>query len=127
MILLDASVLIAYLDGADAHHRRAVALLEREVDDELAVSTLTLAEVLVGAARGGRMADALAALGDLEVAERMFPADAAMKLAVLRASTGLRMPDCCVLLSAQEDRARVASFDARLIASAESLGLASVS
>ena len=44
MIVLDASVLIGYLDAADAHHELATALLTREVDDDLAVNILTVAE-----------------------------------------------------------------------------------
>jgi hypothetical protein len=32
VIVLDASVLIGYLDGADAHHERAAALPAHEVD-----------------------------------------------------------------------------------------------
>jgi predicted DNA-binding protein (UPF0278 family) len=33
------------------------------------------------------------------------------------------MPDCCVLLAAQDATARVAAFDERLIRGAEALGL----
>jgi predicted DNA-binding protein (UPF0278 family) len=33
------------------------------------------------------------------------------------------MPDCCVLLAAQDTAARVAAFDERLIRGAEQLGL----
>jgi hypothetical protein len=38
----------------------------------------------------------------------------AVKLAQRRASTSLKMPDCCVLLVAEGIQARVASFDGRL-------------
>ena len=55
MIVLDASVLIAYLDAEDAQHQQAESLLEREIDDEFAVNPLTLAEVLVGPSRTGRL------------------------------------------------------------------------
>ena len=47
MIVLDASVLIAYLDGANTHHDRAAELLAREIEDDFGANTLTLAEVLV--------------------------------------------------------------------------------
>ena len=36
MIVLDASVLIGYLDARDAHHDRASALLTREIEDDFA-------------------------------------------------------------------------------------------
>ena len=47
MIVLDASVLIAYLDGSDDHHEAAERLLAAAIDDDLGVNPLTLAEVLV--------------------------------------------------------------------------------
>jgi len=36
------------------------------------------------------------------------------KLARLRAATGLKMPDCCVLLAVETTTARLATFDDRL-------------
>jgi predicted nucleic acid-binding protein len=119
VIVLDASVLIAYLDGEDSHHGAAETLLTRAIDDDLAANPLTLAEVLVVPAREGRMDLVLAALHDLEVEALSFPADTAVRLAQLRASSGLRMPDCCVLLAAEDAGARVASFDGRLAQAAQ--------
>ena len=54
MIVLDARVLIAYLDSDDSHHAAAEALLAEAVDDDIAANPLTLAEVLVAPARQGR-------------------------------------------------------------------------
>jgi predicted nucleic acid-binding protein len=123
VIVLDASVLIAYLDAEDAQHRSAESLLAREIDDEFGVNPLTLAEVLVGPSRTGRLDAARSALRELEVMEQPFPADTAVRLARLRADTGVRMPDCCVLLAAQDASARVAAFDDQLIRAAAKLGL----
>ena len=114
MIVLDASVLIAFLDSEDTHHAAAEQLLTQAVDDDLAVNSLTLAEVLVAPVRNGRLDPVLAALHALEVQELNFPADTAVRLAQLRVTTGLKMPDCCVLLAAEEAAASVASFDERL-------------
>lgn len=124
MIVLDASVLIAYFDGEDDHHAAAEQLLAQAVDDDLAVSSLTLAEVLVVPVRDGRLDQVRAALRDLEVQELRFPADTAVRLAQLRARTGLKMPDCCVLLAAEDAAASVASFDERLAQAAEDRSLA---
>lgn len=124
MIVLDASVLIAYLDGTDVHHGRAVDLLAREIDQELGVSTLTLGEVLVGPTRTGRRAPVLAAVNGLAIRELPMPAGAAEDLARLRVETPLRMPDCCVLLAAERSGATIASFDERLVSAASALGLA---
>ena len=118
MIVLDASVLIAFLDAGDAHHERAMTLLSREIDDDFAVNLLTLAEILVAPTRTGRRDTVLRALADLDVETLQFPADAAVTLAELRAQTLLKMPDCCVLLSALDRRARLASFDDRVVKAA---------
>jgi predicted nucleic acid-binding protein len=123
VIVLDASVLIAYLDSEDAHHARADTLLAQEIDDDFGASSLTLAEVLVMPARERRLDAAREVLADLDVHELAFPADSAVKLALLRASTSLKMPDCCVLLAAEEVHARVASFDDRLNDAATSRNL----
>lgn len=123
MIVLDASVLIGYLDADDSQHQAAESLLAREMDDDLAASPLTLAEVLVGPARAGRLDDVLSALRDLEIQELQFPADAAVRLGRLRADTGLRTPACCVLMAAREATARVATFDRRLARAAQDVGL----
>lgn len=45
MIVAGPRVLIGSLDASDAHHRRAAALLTREVDEDLAANLLTLREV----------------------------------------------------------------------------------
>jgi predicted nucleic acid-binding protein len=127
VIVLDASVLIAYLDGQDSQHRAAESLLAREIHDDFAASTLTLAEVLVAPTRSGRLASVQSALRALEVEEHPFPDSAAVRLAQLRVTSGLKMPDCCVLLIADDARARVASFDGRLTRAADAMGLPVVS
>lgn len=119
MIVLDASVLIAYLDAADAHHQAAEALLAGVLDDDLGANPVTLAEVLVMPARTRKLETALSVLRDLDVESLPFPADAAVRLAELRASTSLKMPDCCVLLAAADNAASIATFDARLVQAAE--------
>lgn len=125
MIVLDASVLIGYLDATDAHHERAVALLTREVEEDLAANILTVAEILVAPTRSGQHGKVLDILDDLAVETLGFPipAGAPVALAQLRAGTQLKMPDCCVLLSARDQKARLASFDERVIKSAQALGV----
>jgi predicted nucleic acid-binding protein len=114
VIVLDASVLIAYLDSDDSHHAAAETLLMEAVDEDIAANPLTLAEVLVAPARQGNLDLAQTALRALEVSELPFPPDTSVRLAQLRASTGLKMPDCCVLLAAEQATATIASFDDRL-------------
>jgi predicted nucleic acid-binding protein len=127
VIVLDASVLIAHLDGADRHHDRAGKLLEESGGDALGASAITLAETLVSPARAGRLADAEVALRRLGVGELAFGENAPARLATMRAEVGLKMPDCCVLLAAQEHAGSVASFDSDLLAAAQKLKLETVS
>jgi len=124
VIVLDASVLIAHLEGADAHHDRATALLADAVDQAWGISPLTLAQVLVGPARAGRLAPAQSALRTLDVVTVPLSDDAPVRLATLRATTGLRLPDCCVLLAAETTAGDVATLDERLAMSASELGYA---
>lgn len=127
MIVLDANVLIAYLDGKNTHHGRAEELLAREIDEDFGANSLTLAEVLVLPARENRMDTVRTVLRDLEVQELAFPDDTAVQLAGLRANTGLKMPDCCVLLVAEHAGARVASFDEQLTKAASARHLDTIS
>jgi predicted nucleic acid-binding protein len=124
VIVLDASVLIAHLDHGDALHARAEDALLAAADRPLGCSTITVAEVLVGPARQQRLDAARAALAELEVEELPLGDDAAIRLAQLRADTGLKLPDCCVLLAAQNAAAEaVLTFDDALARSATGLGL----
>ncbi|OBY30941.1 type II toxin-antitoxin system VapC family toxin [Mycolicibacter kumamotonensis] len=123
MIVLDASVLIGHFEPADAHHARATELLKTHVDEPFAANVLTLAEVYAGASRA-RQADRLQQLlARLQIESLDLPAKAAGRLGELRASTGLKMPDCCVLYAAEQHRASIATFDDKLAARASDLGL----
>lgn len=127
MIVLDANVIIAYLDGKDVHHQRAEELLAREIDDDFGANSLTLAEVFAVPARENRLDAVRTILRDLEVQELPFPDNTAVQLAQLRAETGLKMPDCCVLLAAEATGARLASFDAQLTKAAVTRQLDAIS
>jgi predicted nucleic acid-binding protein len=125
VIVLDASVLIAHLDQHDAHHALATERLLEAADQRFGASPITLAEILVAPIRAGRQADAQTALRTLDVAEIPLSANAAPRLAALRAETMLKLPDCCVLLAAQDSDGVVLSFDDRLAREAARHGLSS--
>lgn len=126
MIALDAGVLIALFDANDAHHEAAETLFAANPSEPMTIGPINQAEVLVRAARENRDQQMLADLRELGVTTTPLPDDAATRLARLRASTRSRMPDCCVLLTAEQTSARVATFDAGLEESARSIGLAVV-
>jgi len=122
LIVLDASILVAHLDDTDPHSEAAKTILAE--GDAFAASTITLAEVLVGAARAGRLDEQLAALSQLEISEVPIERGAAAQLACLRAETGLRMPDCCVVHAASVTGAdALATRDDRLARVAVARGL----
>jgi predicted nucleic acid-binding protein len=117
MIVVDASVLIAFLDPNDVHHTGAVELLADAVPPLLA-HPITAAEVLVSPVRHG-VADAVwADLLAIGVELDHTPIDP-LQLARLRAETGCKMPDCCVLASAANQNTAVITFDDRLRAHAD--------
>jgi predicted nucleic acid-binding protein len=108
LTVLDASVLIALLDPADAHHRQARAVLEEHADDDLRIPAHTLAEALVHPVRAGKEREARRLIAGLEIA--VDPVDEAVAVAAarLRARHGsaLRMPDALVLAYADVRKAR---------------------
>lgn len=124
MIVLDASLLIAHLDRTDPHHERAEAILLSLDDSPLWASAVTLAEVLVGPTRTGVAAEASRAFDALDIGAVPVGQDAAERLATLRVRTGLKLPDCCVLLAAEDVAATaLATFDKRLATAAREHGL----
>lgn len=123
MIVLDASVLIAHLNPVDSHHVAATAILLDATPGSILVHTVTMAEVLVGGVRVGRgaaMQDDLRAAG-VDVARH--DADEPLRIAELRANTGLKLPDCCVLDVAVHHHATLATFDTALASAARQRGV----
>lgn len=123
MIVLDAGVLVAHLSPSDAHHEAATQLLLAATDESLAVHALTLAEVLVGGVKIDKGAELLADLQAIGLGLAVRDDDEPLRLAELRALTGLRLPDCCVLDAAQTNAAQLATFDRALAAAAGRLGV----
>lgn len=124
MIALDASILIAHLHPADAHHAAATSILLDAAPGSMLVHMITLAEVLVGAVRVGRGASMRADLRAAGIDVASPDADEPLRLAELRAASGLKMPDCCVLDVAIRNHASLATFDDALAAAARRHGVA---
>ena len=123
MIALDASVLVAHFAPQDAHHQDATRLLTQLAGQGLVIHTVNLAEVLVGGVRLNRGPEMLSDMEQLGI-RIAAPADGEpLRLATLRATTGLKMPDCCVLDTAITHEADLATFDDALAAAARNAGL----
>jgi predicted nucleic acid-binding protein len=116
-VVLDADVLIAFLDPTDAHHGRAVPLLRKHLSagDELSISASVYAEILVRPLQNGTDAvvdDFLAA-----AAIRVMAVDRTLSRAAaqLRAAhPSLRLPDAMCLAAAIQNDAELLTFDERL-------------
>ena len=123
MIVLDASVLIGHLNVHDANRRSADALLHAYGPGRFGVSPITLAEALVKPTRDGRLKQVSADIHKLDVTEIPLGKYAPVRLAILRAETGLKMPDCCVLLAAEDGEATgILTLDEQLRTHATRLG-----
>ena len=123
MIVLDANVLIGFLDSTDAHHAACVDLLERRFADGFATSVLTIAEALVHPTRVGRQDAVVAALATIDVRTIPLMAADALELARVRNSYRLRMPDAVALYTAISTKSELATFDDALVAAAAQAGI----
>ena len=100
IVVLDASVVIAFLDAADRHHQAAVAALTRVHSEQLVLPASVYAEILVGPGRRGReaMAAAREFVADLPLRVEPISAEIAARAAVLRAlHRSLKLPDALVI------------------------------
>jgi predicted nucleic acid-binding protein len=113
-IVLDADVLIGFLDDTDAQHARALHSLQPYLaaGHQVLVATSVYSEVLVQPFRAGRaevVDEFLAASG-----ARLVPVDRAIarRAAQLRAEhRGLRLPDALALATARELEAPLLTLD----------------
>jgi predicted nucleic acid-binding protein len=105
LIVLDASVVIAFLDPDDGLHDAAVMAVRQHQHDELVIPASVYAEILVAPYRSGAeaVAEVEAFLSDLGVRIETVTAVIARVAARLRSSSrSLRLPDALVLATADE-------------------------
>jgi predicted nucleic acid-binding protein len=117
-VVLDADVLIAFLDPADAQHASAVPLLREHLaaGDELLVSASVYAEILIRPIQDGT--DAVVDQFVTAAGIQMIPVDRglARASAQLRAAhPSLRLPDAMCLAAARQNGAVLRTFDEQLI------------
>ena len=105
LAVLDASVVIAFLDPDDTLHEAAVAALTEHQHDQLVIPASVYAEILVGPYRKGveAVAEVEAFLADFAVRiEAITPAIARAAARLRSDSRSLRRPDALVLATADE-------------------------
>ncbi|MGH7898164.1 MAG: type II toxin-antitoxin system VapC family toxin [Candidatus Binatia bacterium] len=117
LIVLDASVVIAFLDAGDVHHRAAVAVIAETQADDRVLPASAYAEVMVAPLRRGeKHADKVdSALSSLAVRIEPITRDVARAAAALRARhKTLRLPDALVVAAGDVlDAASVVTADGR--------------
>lgn len=114
MITLDASVVIAHLYPYDADHAQATGYLQASAEEGFLIHSLNLAEVLVGGVRAGRGQEMLTDLEAIGIHAADRGDGEALRLAHLRAGSGLKLPDCCALDTALTTGSTLATFDEAL-------------
>jgi predicted nucleic acid-binding protein len=105
LVVLDASVVIAFLDPDDALHGAAVEALTEHQHDELLIPLSVYAEILVAPHRRGieAVAEVEAFLADFAIRiEAMTPAIARAAARLRGQYRSLRLPDALVLATADE-------------------------
>lgn len=110
LVVLDASVVIAFLDPDDALHDAAVAALTEHQHDDLLIPASAYAEILVAPHRRGpeAVAEVEAFLSDLSIRPEALTGAIARAAAKLRSeSRSLRLPDALVLATAEKLGAEV--------------------
>ena len=110
LVVLDASVIIAFLDPDDALHDAAVEALTEHQHDELLIPTSAYAEILVAPhCRGTEaVAEVEAFITDLAIhLETLTPAIARLAARMRGGSRSRRLPDAFVLATAEELGAEV--------------------
>ncbi len=117
LLVLDASVVIAFLDERNALHERAAEGLASALSAELVIPASAYAEVLVGAYKldPRRVAALEDALTRIPIRVEPITADIARAAARLRAGhDSLRLADAIVLATAGEIGASVLTGDRAL-------------
>jgi len=123
VIVVDANVVIAASSPGHVHHEAAQQIVTDHGGEGMVLHSLTMAEVLVGPARGGAEAVARGLLADagFRLAPQGDPSPE--HLARVRASTTLKMPDACVLATAEHLQVALATFDRRVAREAGARGI----
>jgi predicted nucleic acid-binding protein len=104
IVVLDASVIIAFLDAGDAHHAAASAAVRQARREALVLPSSAYAEVLVDPWRRGPEAVAVVRrfVGDLGIRIEPLTAGIAERAARLRARhRALRLPDALIIATAE--------------------------
>jgi predicted nucleic acid-binding protein len=111
VVVLDSGALIALYDSKDLHHKWALQMFTDTVGDELVMSALTYAEVLVHPIRAGQRDKFERSIKGLGIRIASFEPQDAGDLAELRWRSNLKMPDAVVLHQALKLKGCISTTD----------------
>ena len=114
-IILDSSVLIAFLNSSDKHHMAANSAIKAS-NSSFKISILTVSEALVKASGDSesRKRELLADLSTAFAPFYPFDLEVAVLAASVRANSPLRLPDAIISATAMINKAELWSCDAAL-------------
>ena len=115
-IILDTSVVIAFLNASDKHHMAANSAIEGS-NSIFKISILTVSEALVKASGNSdnRGRELLADLSTVFAPFYPFDLEVAVLAASVRAKSPLRLPDAIISATATINGAELWSCDGRLV------------
>jgi len=124
LIIVDANVVIGWLEQDNPNHKRAAQLMSEltNADDILAMHEFTFAECLVGPARDGEQrqyAEVISRSILVLEPELLKP----LEIAEFCAQHGVAVPDGFVLRAATNNHAKLATFDSRFARKATAAGV----
>ena len=121
-MLLDSSAFIAFMNPSDQHNPAAVKYISSAPSVE--IHEVTLAESLVQASASDAVSHVLAVIEGLQATVvNSSGLEGAVRIAGIRDRTGLPLPDCYVLDSAEQLGISVLSFDSKMNKAALKMGL----
>ncbi len=121
-MLLDSSAFIAFMNPADKHNSDAMQRIAGAQTIE--IHEVSVAESLVRASAHEAVPHVLFVLEGLEArVVNSSGVEGAVRVATIRHSSGLPLPDCYVIDAARELGQPVLSFDAKLNKAAQEMGL----
>jgi predicted nucleic acid-binding protein len=123
VVVLDASALIALVSSSDPHHKWALEMFRDTASFDLQMTALSQAEAMVHPARNGKLEKFQKMLNALGLVVSPIEGLDASKLAILRATTTLKMPDACVLHQAMKVSGSIATTNNQLAQVAKSKGV----
>lgn len=123
VVVFDSDVLIGFLNVDDAHHKKAVEQVRASLvpGTRRLLCAVNYAEILIGPLRAGRQERVKQMLMHFTIETVQVDGELAEQAAIVRARTGLKLPDAFALATVTHARrggstdVSLASFDTKVL------------